>query len=188
MGLRAELYREQRAWSDKFIPQIKRIVGPYLLGVADDCRDMHEATDLIVIQAKDLRIAARMRKPGYADKYPYDFTIRADVPSGTRTELQKMVDGFGDLFFYGHANEADQIVRWMLLDLDAWRAHLLREAVIIKNNGLYTAEKSSKLADVRTNIDGTKFVAFDVRNFVGPPKVLVSSSLIEANGKGDVAA
>jgi hypothetical protein len=99
-----------------------------------------------------------------------------------------MVDGFGDLFFYGHANEADQIVRWMLLDLDAWRAHLLREAVIIKSNGLYTAEKSSKLADVRTNIDGTKFVAFDVRNFVGLPKVLVSSSSIEANGKGDVAA
>jgi hypothetical protein len=174
MGLRAELYREQRAWSDKFIPQIKRIVGPYLLGVADDCRDMHEATDLIVIQAKDLRIAARMRKPGYADKYPYDFTIRADVPSGATTELQKMVDGFGDLFFYGHANEADQIVRWMLLDLAAWRAHLIRRTV--------------KLGDVRTNIDGTKFVVFDVRDFVGPPTVLVSSSSIEANGKGGVAA
>jgi hypothetical protein len=36
---------------------------------ADLGRDRHEATDLIVFTARDHRTAARVRRPGYVDKF-----------------------------------------------------------------------------------------------------------------------
>jgi hypothetical protein len=56
-------YRRDRAWSDAFIPAIKKIVGPYLLEPSSFEIDAQQATDLIVLLARDLRIAARVRLP-----------------------------------------------------------------------------------------------------------------------------
>ena len=97
-------YNFNRQWSDRFIPEIKAIVGAHLLSIAPDDQDMRHATDLMMLDAKDVRIAARVRRPGYASRYPYDFTIRSQVPSGAETELAKIVNGKGDWMFYGHAD------------------------------------------------------------------------------------
>lgn len=101
-------YESDRRWSDKFIPAIKQIVGPRLLSVTPDEIDCKQAADLMVFTARDMKIAARVRRPGFADKYPYEFTIRARRDSGAETELSKIVNGWGDWLFYGHADAEDE--------------------------------------------------------------------------------
>ncbi|MCJ1900466.1 MULTISPECIES: hypothetical protein [Paracoccus] len=84
-------YSINRHWSDRFIPEIRRIVGAHLLRVAPDYLDTRHATDLLMLDGRDMRIAARVRRHGYAGRYPYDFTIRSRLPSGNPTELAKIV-------------------------------------------------------------------------------------------------
>ena len=46
-----------------------------------------------MLDAKGMRVAARVRRPGYSMLYPNQFDIRAQVPSGAETELSKIVNG-----------------------------------------------------------------------------------------------
>jgi hypothetical protein len=114
-------YKRDREWSEQFIPSIKHIVGPRLLVAADHRRDTRQATDLLIFTARDMRIAARVRRPGYAERYPWDFTIRAKRDSGAETELSKIAKDFGDWMFYGHAAESGDLCRWMIVSLHVWR-------------------------------------------------------------------
>ena len=67
-------------------------------------------------------------------KYADEFTIRADRPSGTATELAKIVSGWGDYFFYGIADENDaRLAKWILGDLNRFRTYF--NASIVKNKG-----------------------------------------------------
>ncbi|HCQ59815.1 MAG TPA: hypothetical protein DIU10_18235 [Sulfitobacter sp.] len=123
-------YTNNRNWSDRFLPEIKQLIGGYLLETAADPFDHIQATDLMMLDARDMRVAARVRRPGYAQRYPYQFTIRSAVASGAQTELSKIVNGNGDWMFYGHSN-ADQtgLEAWWLIDLRAFRAALIRNRV-----------------------------------------------------------
>lgn len=162
-------YQKDRAWSDRYIPEIKRIVGPYLLEPAPIEEDCKRATDLIILAARDKRIACRMRRFGYAQKYPYDFTIRSHRDSGAETELSKLVSGYGDWMFYGHAAESgNTIAHWMLINLHSWRAHLIR-----------AEDRKAVTPDAKDNEDGTRFLAFDVRRFRGYPPILIASNNLE---------
>lgn len=159
-------YGSNRAWSDKYIPAIARIVGPHLIAPAPFERDVKEATDLIVLKARDMTIAARVRRPGYVDKYPHQFTIRSRTKSGAKTEISKVIDGWADWMFYGHAAPVgDDIACWYLIDLSAFRAALIRDAMRVN--------KKIPLAEV-PNGDGTSFVPFDLRTFT--PSILVATS------------
>lgn len=159
-------YKLDRAWSDQFIPAIRQIVGPHLLVPSPLDVDCQQAADLIVLKARDMTIAARVRRFGYAERYPYEFTIRSKRDSGHKTELSKLMDGWGDWMFYGHASVSEgKLDRWWLIDLHAWRQRLLKQGykkgwcdlVISKSNG-----------------DGTHFVAFDLRRF--SPSILIAGS------------
>lgn len=159
-------YRVDREWSDLMIPQIKQIVGPFLLENAPLEFDTKEATDLMVFKARDMRIAARIRRPGYASRYPFEFTIRCKRDSGAETELSKIINGWGDWLFYGHANESHWIDRWWLIDLHSFRAALIRTAM----NGFKIT------VETKANGDGTYFKAFDLRSFPENPPIVVSGS------------
>ena len=158
------VYRTNRRWSDQFLPDIKRIVGGHLLEAAPDPLDWHQATDLLMLDARDKLIAARVRRPGYSNAYPHQFTIRSSVPSGAETELSKIVNGKGDWLFYGHANAAQTTIEsWYLIDLNAFRAGLIRKGA----QGLAWGNKH--------NADGTRFTWFDVRSFPANPPLVVAS-------------
>ncbi len=156
-------YASDREWSDIMIPQIKRLVGPYLLETASFDNDAKQATDLMILNARDKRIAARVRRPGYAERYPFEFTVRAHRDTGSKTELEKIVNGFGDWLFYGHADASNSICRWWLIDLNAFRAGLIRDKGSIKYHQ-------------KSNNDGTHFVSFDLRTFRQFPPILVGGS------------
>lgn len=164
-------YDIDRSWSDQFIPAMRQIIGPHLLEPSSVEVDTKQAADLVVFRARDVTIACRVRRHGYAERYPFDFTVRSQRDTGARTELEKLTDGWGDWMFYGHAAErSPTIERWWLLDLDAWRAALIRD-----RNRIVTRKQS--------NGDGTHFVAFDVRSFpvrVGcKPLVIAGSHSLE---------
>ena len=118
-------------WQLRFLPTIRRLVGPLLLVAAPLDLDMAEATDRLVLRARDLRIGCRVRRLGgrYAERYPWDFTIRSKRDTGATTELEKISNGWGDLLFYGHevSQQSNDIERWFLIDLASWRSHLMRQ-------------------------------------------------------------
>lgn len=120
-------WEKDKIWSDFYLPQIRQIVGPLLLEPAPIDVDQYEATDLMVLKAKDLRIACRIRRDGYQQCYPRDVTIRAFRPLGAKTELQKIEDGFCDLSFYGHASSEGSIERYFVYDLDVFREALKQD-------------------------------------------------------------
>ena len=164
-------YSENRAWSDRYIPQIKRLIGCHLMIEAPPELDCVEATDLIIFTARDKRIAARVRRPGYMQQYRHEFTIRSRLDTGQKTEYAKIIDGFADWMFYGHAADGDRpiILVWMLIDLHHFRAALIR-----RNNGDFKLAMGD-----RTNKDGTYFKWFDVRSFPADPPLLVASEGLE---------
>ena len=159
-------YQSDRAWSDGFIPAIKRIVGPHLLEPSSLKVDTQQAADLVVLTGRNLTIAARVRRSGFADLFPYQFTIRAQRAGGARTELQKIVDRWGDWFLYGHAISDVDIGRWMIIDLHSFRA--ARSRRIIPDN----------MCGMKKNTDGrTTFAWFDVRGFAQCREpILIASS------------
>lgn len=158
------LYQVDRSWSDRYIPTIKRLVGPYLLEEAPFEVDTKQATDLIVMKGKDLMIAARVRRPGYYEKYGNQFTIRCKRESGAETELAKIANGWADMMFYGFADRLDNtdISHWMLIDLAAWRGHMIR-----RSNDYPECGQTH-------NGDGTYFMWFNVDSFHPKPKLLIA--------------
>lgn len=115
-------WQDDKRWSDRFIPEIKRILGEHLIGESTEEEDGRHNTDLIVLKLEAVRIACRIRRHEYFDRYPDEFTIRSGRPSGVETELTKVVAGWGDYFFYGFSDEREVGLRaWSLCDLKVFR-------------------------------------------------------------------
>lgn len=108
------------------MPEIKQILGLYLIGEAPIEQDQTRNTDLIVLKLDAVRVACRIRRAeDYLGKYNYanEFTIRTTRPNtGNRTELAKIIAGFGDYFFYGFGDSSTgKLARWGLGDLSEFR-------------------------------------------------------------------
>jgi hypothetical protein len=160
-------YSDDRAYGDRFLPEIKTLITPHLLVPTSELIDQRECADLMVFDGMDKRIAVRIRRPGYADRYPHQFTIRCQRDSGAETELSKIINGWGDWLFYGHASDDERSVRaWWLINLNAFRAALIRET----RNGL-----TLQYGDM-PNGDGTYFKWFDIRSFPPHPPLIIASS------------
>jgi len=161
MATRQTNFESNFAWQKKYMPAVFNIVGPRLLMEAPLEIDMKECTDLMVLIAKDMRIGCRIRREGFLG-FGDEFTIRSKVPSGAKTELAKITEGWGDWLFYAHAEHDDlpSLAKWMIVDLHAWRAHMIRSRSAIKKGE-------------RLNNDGTHFVWFDVTSFPDNPPICV---------------
>ena len=105
------------------LARVKQIVANYLITEAPFHEDARHNTDLIVLTVEAKRIAVRLRRYEYADRYGDEFTIRASRPNGTPTELSKVVSGWGDYIFYGfaHPDNPFDLSRWLLGDLHEFR-------------------------------------------------------------------
>ena len=119
-------WEKDKAWSDLYLTEIKRILGEHLIGEPPQEEDAERNTDLIVLRMDPVRIACRVRRDSSALKYANDFTLRYSRPSGVKTELTKIVEGWGDYFFYGISGDAC-LACWALADLRVFRAWWARE-------------------------------------------------------------
>jgi len=157
----------QKDWSfsDRFLPSIRKIVGPRLLETASLEVDRNHATDLVVMRAKNLMIACRVRRPNFGAAFVNQFTVRSNRGSGMKTELDKIIEGYGDWMLYGFAEDdhSEALAHWSLIDLHAFRAHLIKSPDVLK-----TGE--------HTLAEGTSFRWFDLRSFPNSPSILIASS------------
>jgi hypothetical protein len=148
-------YREDREWADQHLPMVKALIGPLLLIDAPYERDVAEATDMIILRARDMTIAVRLRRRsrGYGITHRHQFTLRCKRDNGTRTELSKIIGGWADWMFYGHADEGI-IDPWMLLNLHGLREAFMRAPDLLRKPDGVSSGKVS-------NGDGTHFAYFD---------------------------
>ena len=145
---------------------MKEIIGPRLLVPGSFEVDTKECTDLIVMRARDMRIGCLVRRPGFAERYGNEFTIRSHRKSGVETEASKVDKGWGDWMFYGHADpyKDGRVCLWMIIDLSNFRYHCHHHGSVLK-------------FVERDNPDGiTSFIAFDVTSFPPDPPLLIAHS------------
>lgn len=157
----------------QFFGDAKRIIGPHLLDPAPMLLDVKEATDLLVIGARDKRIAYRVRRDSSInDKWRHEVTIRSSRRSRTgapiSTELEKILQGHADWMFYGWGDEdTHRLTTWHLIDLDVFRNLCAADR--------YTAQR---IRQPISNPDGmTAFVALDLRDL--PRDLIIDSSIPE---------
>jgi len=130
-----EKWQYQKQWADGFLPEIKRILGEHLISEPPIEEDAEHNTDLMVLRLDAVRIACRIRKYDYLKIYGNEFTIRAGLPSGAKTELTKIIEGWGDYFFYAFCDEQEEhLAKWSLCNLNVFRLWFNRQ--IIKNKEL----------------------------------------------------
>lgn len=117
-------WKEDHLWARPLLAKVKQILGMVFFTEPPEEEDQERNTDLWILRLRrkftDCRVAVRIRrfeqfmKPGYGN----EFTIRSSRPSGAKTELQKMLDGWAQYFFYGFANKhATNFQKYTLADL-----------------------------------------------------------------------
>ena len=167
-------WKDDKRWSDRFLQQIKGILGVNLIGEPPAEEDAERNTDLMVLRMDAVRIGCRVRKHNYLSRYGDEFTIRAGRPSGVKTELTKIIEGWGDYFFYGFSNEAESaLAQWHLADMRVFRRQY---AKLLAKSDAGVVPGISK-----NNVDGSSsFAAFRWRDF--PPDFVVASSKYDCLG------
>lgn len=155
-------------WQRKLLPRMRAIVGEHLaVEEAPFEDDTERNTDLIVLAAKagEIRVGCRVRSLSYRAKYGDQFTIRYSRPNGVPTELDKILNGWGDYFLYGFAERGGlfrvpRFVTWTLADLSVFRSFYRRGL------GMHVH-----------NPDGTEGRAFEWSWF--PPEFVIATSRTE---------
>ncbi len=152
---------EIRELERKFIAEIKAIIYKNIKNLPDDCfiateSSYYEDTKMsfdLYFSAK-LQISVRLRAYKYKDYR--DITIRSKSKHGGETEIDKLVSGKGQIYFYGILSEdQNTIAKWILYDISKVRDKLL-------DNGVE-----------RCNYDGTKFKCYDF-SFLNENKAIIA--------------
>lgn len=142
-------YKEDRQWSDKFLPQIKTILLQHAIillsaNIADDKKDTEQATDMIIsVDGGD--VAVRIRRAGYYKKYR-DWTIRSFRESGQETELSKLRKGHARWYLYLWTDDKEKIIDFIFIDLNR-----VREIGLLDKKRKHISNK-----------DGTYFIAISI--------------------------
>lgn len=158
-------WQDQKRWSDRFLPEIKSILGMHLMAEPPREEDAERNTDLMVLRMDAVRIGCRVRKYKYLDRYADEFTIRAQSKFGNKTEITKIIEGWGDYFFYGFCDAQEKkLSQWALCDLKVFRLWFGRET--------YRLPGKAMPGVTMPNADGTKLQAFKFSDL--PPEFVIA--------------
>lgn len=150
--LKRILLKENLEWERQWTPLVIDAIPSRLLvaPTGHDEEDLLFAADLVVIRCGNVKIAQRVRRPEYFDRYRDQFTIR--YPS----EWEKIAAGFCDFMCYCFANPAWEHVkslrRWTIVQLAVVRS-------------LY-GDRPEICRGPIVNSDDTQFVWFDLRQLM----------------------
>ncbi len=160
-------WQQDKADSDRFLPEMKRIIGEHLISEPPIEEDQQRNTDLVVLKLDAVRVACRVRANNYLKNYGWEFTVRSSRNSGCKTEYAKIVEGWGDYMLYGFACPQHQnLARWFLISLNDFR--LWAHGELVKNKGAVPGFE-------KRNHDGSSnFRCFNL--LVMPKSVLFASS------------
>lgn len=140
-------WQQDKAWADLYTPEIARVLKENAhqlieISIANDEMDTKQATDYI-IQVTGGTVAARVRKSTCKFR---DLTIRYSRPSGVKTEIHKILEGWGDWYLYAWVSARGLFEDHALVDLNK-----LRESGLLEKD-------RPKIA----NPDGTRFIAISL--------------------------
>ena len=155
-------YKINRIWSDNFMPSVKSILGRAIIKESSFKQDTEQGFDLIT--PNSIKIACRVRDYDRYKNYTQEFTIRSRSLHGKKTEIHKILAGFGDWMFYGFAH-GNEVIRWSIIDLDVFRDNYECVDHIEKRNH-----------------DGTRFYAFKIGTF---PEEIIIDKNFQINFKGN---
>jgi hypothetical protein len=160
-------WKIDKAWSDRFMHEIKMILGLHLISESPEIEDQKHNTDLMVLRLGGLRVGCRVRAYDMFlnPEYRQQFTIRYSRPSGNKTEYEKIMEGWGDYLFYGFAGQTNKsLILWSLIDLQIFRDAVHSQMAI---NGNYLPAKQQFNKD-----SSSTFLIF---NFYTFPQVKIAS-------------
>jgi hypothetical protein len=157
------------------MPEVKMICGAHLIAESNFDEDAQHNTDLHVLTLEPVRIAVRIRQHKYLERYPDEITIRAGRPSGTDTELAKLIAGWGRFIFYGFASQDEtHLAAWTLGDLNVFRLWFMRELT-----------KGTIPGKEQSNRDGSStFRAFNITEL--PKDFVVARLTQQADGRKEI--
>ncbi len=164
-------YGIDQEWETSWIPHVLPLISAkHLLEKAPIEKDQNEVTDIMPsMMLRNVRIGLRMRRPEYFDKYSGEITFRSNRETGAKTEFAKILEGWGDLMFYGFANphwkSFRSVRQWTLISLRA-----VRRIVKSHNPRLTTID----------NRDGTSFHPIKIKDWKALDKKFVIDSNWEA--------
>lgn len=153
-------WQRSKQWSDGFLDEIKRILGVHLIGEPPIEEDQERNTDLMVLRMDRVRIACRVRQNRYLRAFADEFTIRSSRPSGNKTELSKIIEGWGEYALYGFGSKGGTtLAAWHLIDLNVFRLGYTRMMARLPQ-GVTPGSQMS-------NTDGSSaFVSFKYEDFL----------------------
>ena len=200
--INVDSFEKAKGWADNYVEAFKEIVqepniNPYLqasendqvkIDVGSRMDDMSLGVDLVGTADGKWTFGTRLRNGKYADRYPYEFTLRSGTPKGT-PELQKILDvnlGYVKTMLYAmaqpEASETEdaelrkwrlkhpyEIDKWFLLDLSAFRHHAHSEY-----HGINQITVDGMWDNQIYNGDGTSFIPFKMADFPRYPCILLA--------------
>ena len=147
-------YQQNRTFGDKFMREVSGILGQALIMPAPKEEDCERNTDLMVLGMDSVRIGCRIRKNRYIQRYGYEFTIRGRSRNNMKTEISKIIEGWGDYLFYGFASPCEShLERWTIISLNEFRIWHSREMFRLKHMP----------GQFQENGDGSALYGFDLR-------------------------
>lgn len=124
---------KRRTNADRHLPAIREAIAPYFsvepsrIIVAPEEEDNQHNTDLTVLSVGDGRISCHVRSHRYYRPFSHQVCVRSKYSNGAKTELHKILDGWGDYMFYGFLQPDDSgLFAWTLGDLKVMRGWLLK--------------------------------------------------------------
>jgi len=163
-------WKQDKRWSDRFIPEISGHLGQLLICEPPIVEDLERNSDLMVLGMDSVRIGCRIRKHQYQSAYGNQFTIRSSRPSGQKTELKKIIEGWGDYFFYGFSDESEEFLsRWFIGDLKVFRAWFVGRLARMDKGDIPGMPKKNK-------DNSSAFAAFNINDL--PDSFIVKSSWV----------
>ena len=151
-------YSERKNWSDMFLNDIKMKLGLHLFQTAPYAEDRERNTDLMVLTGDVGRIACRVRRSKFYEHYGDEFTVR-NTAGIHQSEYQKILDGWGDIMFYGFCDAFEGFVEhYVIIDLNVFRQ---------AENGIVADKKDNGFGD-------SGFKAFKFHSF--PPDLIIAKS------------
>lgn len=122
-------WEREKQWADRYLPAIQDVVednvGKIVQIVVEASSPEDDRTRGVDyrVRAESGDIACRIRRLTSTQSLR-DLTLRYRVPSGAKTEVAKIAEGFGRWYLYAWAYP-DQIAfeDWMIVDLDILRRH-----------------------------------------------------------------
>lgn len=149
-----------KARADKYLPNVKAVMGLLFSSETTKEEDCLENSDLKIFTVKNnMKVAWRHRHTDYLEFFKYEVTFRSKRPNGTKTELQKIKEGFGDYFLYSCV-ENDSFL-CVAIDLDKFR----------------NLEKEDAPREIKNQDGSSSFVVLPYRNDKGYPKSFVMAMI-----------